>query len=208
MEIQIKVLLAEILLLGLQTLLYFGVEAFEGKPHNVAKKIDGHIPFVPAFVYIYVLWFPLIFLFPLALFRANPMAYARYQTAILLDIALSLVCYLVYPTSFARPEAPDTVSGRAMKLVFRGSYKGLNCAPSMHCSMCYLVLHFVGATPGLPFAVAAIAVPVALGIVISTLFTKQHVVIDALTALPLAAVCILIGNRLPFTALLHWILGA
>lgn len=208
MGIQIKVLLAEILLLGLQTLLYFGVEAFEGKPHNVAKKIDGHIPFVPAFVYIYVLWFPLIFLFPLALFRANPMAYARYQTAILLDIALSLVCYLVYPTSFARPEASDTVSGRAMKLVFRGSYKGLNCAPSMHCSMCYLVLHFVGATPGLPFAVAAIAVPVALGIVISTLFTKQHVVIDALTALPLAAVCILIGNRLPFTALLHWILGA
>ena len=208
MGIQIKVLLAEILLLGLQTLLYFGVEAFEGKPHNVAKKIDGHIPFVPAFVYIYVLWSPLIFLFPLALFQANPMAYARYQTAILLDIALSLVCYLVYPTSFARPEAPDTVSGRAMKLVFRGSYKGLNCAPSMHCSMCYLVLHFVGATPGLPFAVAAIAVPVALGIVISTLFTKQHVVIDALTALPLAAVCILIGNRLPFTALLHWILGA
>lgn len=208
MGIQIKVLLAEILLLGLQTLLYFGVEAFEGKPHNVAKKIDGHIPFVPAFVYIYVLWFPLIFLFPLALFRANPMAYARYQTAILLDIALSLVCYLVYPTSFARPEAPDTVSGRAMKLVFRGSYKGLNCAPSMHCSMCYLVLHFVGATPGLPFAVAAIAVPVALGIVVSTLFTKQHVLIDALTALPLAAVCILIGNRLPFTALLHWILGA
>ena len=208
MEIQIKVLLAEILLLGLQTLLYFGVEAFEGKPHNVAKKIDGHIPFVPAFVYIYVLWFPLILLFPLALFRADPMAYARYQTAILLDIALSLVCYLVYPTSFARPEAPDTISGRAMKIVFRGSYKGLNCAPSMHCSMCYLVLHFVGATPGLPFAVAAIAVPVALGIVISTLFTKQHVVIDALTALPLAAVCILVGNRLPFTALLHWILGA
>ena len=208
MGIQIKVLLAEILLLGLQTLLYFGVETFEGKPHNVAKKIDGHIPFVPAFVYIYVLWFPLILLFPLALFRANPMAYARYQTAILLDIALSLVCYLVYPTSFARPKAPDTVSGRAMKLVFRGSYKGLNCAPSMHCSMCYLVLHFVGATPGLPFAVAAIAVPVALGIVVSTLFTKQHVVIDALTALPLAAVCILIGNRLPFTALLHWILGA
>ena len=208
MGVRTKLLFAEILILGLQTLLYFGAEAFEGKPHNVAKKIDGHIPFVPAFVYIYVLWFPLIFLFPLALFQANPMAYARYQTAILLDIALSLVCYLVYPTSFARPEAPDTVSGRAMKLVFRGSYKGLNCAPSMHCSMCYLVLHFVGATPGLPFAVAAIAVPVALGIVISTLFTKQHVVIDALTALPLAAVCILIGNRLPFTALLHWILGA
>ena len=208
MGVRIKLLFAEILILGLQTLLYFGVEAFEGKPHNVAKKIDGHIPFVPAFVYIYVLWFPLILLFPLALFQADPMAYARYQTAIVLDIALSLLCYLVYPTSFARPEAPDTVSGRAMKLVFRGSYKGLNCAPSMHCSMCYLVLHFVGATPGLPVAVAAIAVPVALGIVISTLFTKQHVVIDALSAIPLAAVCILVGNRLPLTALLHWILGA
>ena len=208
MGVRTKLLFAEILILGLQTLLYFGVEAFEGKPHNVAKKIDGHIPFVPAFVYIYVLWFPLILLFPLALFQADPMAYARYQTAIVLDIALSLFCYLVYPTSFARPKAPNTVSGRAMKLVFRGSYKGLNCAPSMHCSMCYLVLHFVGSTSGLPLAVTAIAAPIALGIVISTLFTKQHVVIDVLSAIPLAAVCILIGNRLPLTALLHWILGA
>ena len=208
MGVRTKLLFAEILILGLQTLLYFGAEAFEGKPHNVAKKIDGHIPFVPAFVYIYVLWFPLILLFPLALFQADPMAYARYQTAIVLDIALSLLCYLVYPTSFARPEAPNTVSGRAMKLVFRGSYKGLNCAPSMHCSMCYLVLHFVGSTSGLPLAVTAIAAPIALGIVISTLFTKQHVVIDVLSAIPLAAVCILIGNRLPLTALLHWILGA
>ena len=38
MGIGIKLLLAELLILGLQTLLYFGAEAFEGKPHNVAKK--------------------------------------------------------------------------------------------------------------------------------------------------------------------------
>ena len=49
--------------------------------------------------------FPLILLFPLALFQADPMAYARYQTAIVADIALSLLCYLVYPTSFVRPRS-------------------------------------------------------------------------------------------------------
>ena len=164
---------------------------------------------MPAFVYIYVLWFPLILLFPLALFQADPMAYARYQTAIRSGHrAEPPPVTSFYPTSFARPEASEYRFRPAMKLVFRGSYKGLNCAPSMHCSICYLVLHFVGSTPGLPLAVAAIAAPIALGIVISTLFTKQHVVIDALSAIPLAAVCILIGNRLPLTALLHWILGA
>lgn len=208
MKIWMQVLLAELVILGLQTVLYFGVEAIEGKPHMVARKIDGHIPFVPAFVFVYVLWFPLIALFPLALFAANPAVYVRYQTAILLDILLSLCCYLLYPTTFTRPRAPETFSGKVMQLVFRGSYKGLNCAPSMHCSMCYLVLHFAGSTAGLPAVMAAVAALVALGIVVSTLFTKQHVVTDVLTALPLAAVCIFAGNRLPFTALLHWILGA
>lgn len=207
MGVRTKLLFAEILILGLQTLLYFGVEAFEGKPHNVAKKIDGHIPFVPAFVYIYVLWFPLILLFPLALFQADPMAYARYQTAIVLDIALSLFCYLVYPTSFARPEAPNTVSGRAMKLVFRGSYKGLNCAPSMHCSMCYLIIVTAFLCPALSFGVRITAALLSFGIVLSTLYTKQHVLIDVLSALPLAAICWGVGVRWSAAPLLRWLAG-
>jgi len=62
---------------------------------------------------------------------------------------------------------------------------GLSAAEAINIFFHQVLLH-----DGLPFAVAAIAAPVALGIVISTLFTKQHVVIDALTALPLAAVCI------------------
>ena len=97
-----RLILAQAILLGGQCLLYFGVEALEGPPHNVDRGIDRRIPFAPVWVYIYVLWFPLIALFPLALYFASPLHYGRYMTAMAADIVLSLICYLAYPTTFRR----------------------------------------------------------------------------------------------------------
>lgn len=200
-----RLILAQAILLGGQCLLYFGVEALEGPPHNVERGIDRRIPFAPAWVYIYVLWFPLIALFPLALYFASPLHYGRYMTAMAADIVLSLICYLAYPTTFRRPVPPMSATGLVMRLVYRGSYKGLNCAPSMHCSMCYIVLAMALVSPGLPLPVRGIAVILSALIVLSTLYTKQHVLIDALSALPLAALCWGLGRLFPFAVLGEWI---
>ncbi len=194
-------------LLAVQTMLYFGVEALEGKPHNVESSWDRYIPFVPGWIFVYILWFPLIALYPLALFRASAAMYGAYIAAIAADIVLSLVCYLAYPTSFQRPVPPDTAVGRVMRAVYRGSYRGLNCAPSMHCSMCYLVIVTAFLCPALSFGVRITAALLSFGIVLSTLYTKQHVLIDVLSALPLAAICWGVGVRWSAAPLLRWLAG-
>ena len=132
--------IAQAIFLAIQCVVYFGVEKFEGPPHDIYRKIDEKIPFQPAWVFIYILWFPLIFLFPVAAYFANQAVYARYLASAAANIVISTVIYLLYPTSFERPVPPDSFAGRTMKLVYSGSYKGVNCMPSMHCSMCYLVI--------------------------------------------------------------------
>ncbi len=207
MEVFQKLAAVQAGLLAVQTMLYFGVEALEGKPHNVESSWDRYIPFVPGWVFVYILWFPLITLYPLALFRASAAMYGAYIAAIAADIVLSLVCYLAYPTSFQRPVPPDTAVGRVMRAVYRGSYRGLNCAPSMHCSMCYLVIVTAFLCPALSFGVRITAALLSFGIVLSTLYTKQHVLIDVLSALPLAAICWGVGVRWSAAPLLRWLAG-
>lgn len=184
-------------LLLCQSILYFGSEKFQRKPHNVYFAADRKIPFVPAWVFAYILWFPLIFLFPLALYYTDRAVYLRYISAIIADDVLSVLIYLLYPTSFSRPVPPDTWSGFVMKLVYRGSYRGLNCAPSLHCSQCYLVILAVSLCRGLPSAAGALAVLVSVLVVISTMYTKQHAVIDVVSALPVALLCWEIGRLFP-----------
>lgn len=200
-----KVILAQGLLLAAQTVLYFVVEALEGKPHQVERTADHAISFVPEWVFFYVLWFPLIAVFPLCLFFVDPELYAVYFSAIVCDIVLSTLIYLIFPTGFSRPEPPESFSGRVLRLVYRGSYRGLNCAPSMHCSMCFLVMFAVLSCGAMGAGQRMLFAAVSLLIIPSTLFTKQHALLDALSAFPTALLCWAVGRRLPFAALLAWL---
>lgn len=192
-------------LLVCQIVLYFGCECFQKKFHDVRRAVDEKIPFVEWTVLVYVLWFPLIVLLPLALYAAEPMAYARYFTAMALEIIVSVVCYLVYPTTFTRPVPSDTWAGRLMKMVYSGSFRGVNCAPSLHCSSCYLAIISAITCAGMPLMLRLLIIAIAGGIVISTMTTKQHTLLDALTAIPVALVCCLLGILFPANGLMAWV---
>ena len=205
MSILQKVIFAQVILLLIQVVLYFGVEIFEGKTHNVLTKVDDHLPFSPCWVYAYVLWFPLIAVFPIFAFHADTDSYAVYISAIIADILISTVIYYVWPTSFERPVPPDTFTGRFMKRVYKGSFRGVNCAPSMHCSMCYLIIIGSVICPGLPAAVRIVSIVISAAIVLSTMYTKQHAFVDAASALPLSVLCWYVGKMFPAAWLVRMI---
>ena len=90
-----------------------------------------------------------------------------------------------------------------MAIVFKGSYRGVNCAPSLHCSSCYLIIFT--ALMAMHNVTGIISIIVAVAIVISTMTTKQHTVIDVLSAIPMFVVCAFIGKLVPFGFILNFI---
>lgn len=180
-------------LLAVQGSSYLLIQRLQGEFHDMSRGIDRKIPLVPQAVYIYCLWYPLIFLYPLYVFGCSQSAWTAYILAILLDVGFSLVIYVLYPTSFTRPE-PDaeSLSGKILRLLYFANYKGLNCMPSMHCSQCFVILlsalscYLSGIMPA---AAAAAVIILSLMIVLSTVLIKQHVLLDAVTALPLGTLC-------------------
>ena len=191
-----KLILIQGILLSFQTVLYFGSEFFQSKIHDVKRPVDDKIPFLPWTVLPYCFWFPLIVFYPLVVFRTDPYSYCSYLMTMVMEIMISVVCYLIYPTSFQRPVPPNDFWGNFIKFIYHGSYRGLNCAPSLHCSSCFLVICVSSTCVGMNLWIRIFTILIAVMIVLSTLTTKQHTLIDVLTAVPLFMISRFLGIML------------
>ena len=191
-----KLILIQGILLSFQTVLYFGSEFFQSKIHDVKRPVDDKIPFLPWTVLPYCFWFPLIVFYPLVVFRTDPYSYCSYLMTMVMEIMISVVCYLIYPTSFQRPVPPNDFWGNFMKFIYHGSYRGLNCVPSLHCSSCFLVICVSSTCVGMNLWIRIFTILIAVMIVLSTLTTKQHTLIDVLTAVPLFMISRFLGIML------------
>ena len=181
------VIIFQIILLCVQTGLYFGIQKFEGPAHDVSCKLDKRIPYWPYSVFIYVLWFPLIAIFPLCVYWHDQIIYWVYISAISTDILISIIVYVIYPSSFERPDPPNGLIGIVMNIVYKCDYKGKNCMPSMHCSMCFIIIFVSYMCWEYNILLYSGFITLSILIVLSTVLTKQHVIIDVITGL-LAAI--------------------
>ena len=197
MKVYLMVTVLQALLLGFQGITYILVQRIQGEYHDVQLKCDRKIPLQSQWVYIYILWYPLIAVYPLYLYSCSERLYIACIAAAVADILGSMVVYVLFPTSFQRPVPSGvTLSDKILCKIYLADYKGLNCMPSMHCSMCYIIMCssvITSANGFMPISVCLCIVVLALLIILSTLFTKQHVLADVIAALPLGIFCCWFG---------------
>lgn len=202
-----KLTIIQAVILVIQIILYFGSERFQHVFHNPQRRLDQHIPRIPAFVYPYVLWFPLIVIFPIGLYYFSPGNWVALQIAWIFCVVVSVVAYLAYPTTFQREKLGQGRTERVLALVYKTSYRGVNCAPSLHCSTSMMIAFVAVVTNQMPWWLRVISLLVSLAIILATQFTKQHVLLDLLTAIPVAVVSLSIGFPLAFSGAGASILG-
>jgi membrane-associated phospholipid phosphatase len=165
-----------VVLMALVPLYIFIARAVSGGPaHRPTLPLDGTIPLLPTWALVYgALYFVLIVL-PILIVRED--AHLRRMFYTYLSVWLvAYGCFLVYPTAAPRP--PHIVgTGFAewgLQLLY-SSDPPYNCFPSLHVAhsvvsamVCYRVHRRVGILAMLCAALVAL----------STLFTKQHYVLD------------------------------
>lgn len=197
MEVLIKPILLQCALICFQSIIYFWVQNSSREAHNVLGVIDQRICYAPKMIYIYVLWYPLIFLYPIVLYGLCRIEYYVYIAAVLTDIAVSTIIYYFYPTYMERPEAyPKGFTGTVIKAIRKGNYKGRNCMPSMHCSMSFIIIISSLSSVCLGGYFKAVLAVISVLIIISTVFTKQHAFKDAAAALPTSVICFVFGKMI------------
>ncbi|MBL7160755.1 MAG: phosphatase PAP2 family protein [Candidatus Aenigmarchaeota archaeon] len=148
----------------------------------VNTVLDDYIPFVDFFVVFYILYYPML-LIPVALYWNDP-RYRKMLLCFLAVILVSVIIYIGFQTQVVRPDIEPSDVFSELVLWFYSNDKAVNALPSLHVSLSFLAAAFVWRkSRRLGLAVALLA----LLVILSTVFIKQHAVLDVVAGLALAA---------------------
>jgi len=164
--------------------LYFPINHFtQSRDYSTPMVgLDEAIEFLPSALYPYALMVPLVLL-PFVAIRDAALL-KRQVHAFVAAMVISYLCFLVFPVRMTlRPEIPEPVGFTqwAVALCFSLDPPN-NCCPSLHVS-----LSFVGAMGAwvLDRTTGLVALLGALAVSVSTLFLRQHFLVDIVLAMML-----------------------
>lgn len=149
------------------------------------ERFDRFVPFDPSYVFLYLTVYPLFLLPFLHARRAGTLV--RLSVGYVVMLLISYVVFLLMPVTFPRPSLPETWSSFPVWVlqIVHGQDPPWNCLPSTHCAVALLAaLAIVESDRRLGLW----ALLTALSIAVSTVFTKQHYIVDALAGFALAGV--------------------
>ncbi len=157
--------------------------------HNIEFGIDKLIPFLPWTVSIYLI----CYLFWVANYiicaRRSRVELVRFLGADILAKTVCFVFYILLPTTNVRPEiVGTTIWDEIMRMLYQVDMPS-NLFPSIHCLVSWLCYIGVRGKSYIPKWYQVFSCVMAIAVFISTLTTKQHVVIDVIGGVVLAEVC-------------------
>jgi membrane-associated phospholipid phosphatase len=166
--------------------MYFVIgQATSAWPHyEPYVALDHAMPLAPAWIGIYGSLYMCGFILPLVVVRGREL-FEQTLKAYLFVMTVSYLVFLIYPTTAPRSDAVLVNSFATWSLqLFYDLDQPYGCFPSLH-----VAYSFVGALAcyRMHAGVGVIAAAWAVLIGLSTVYTKQHFVVDALTGAALGA---------------------
>ena len=187
-----------ILLVG-HLLSYYGAKYIirDSSCINMALPFDGRIPLVPWTVIIYYGCFLFWIYNYTIILRTEPIGTYRFMCAELLGKLICFVTYILVPTIMIRPDIIGTgIFTHVISMMYAVDTPDA-LFPSMHCFVSWMCVVGLRGKPEISNKYRAFSVVAALLVFIATLTTKQHVVVDVISAVILAELVYFIAAKLP-----------
>ena len=153
---------------------------------DLSNQLDARIPFVPWTVVIYLgcylFW---IVNYVIGCRQAREEAF-RFISADIFAKFVCLICFIVFPTTNIRPAVEgSSIWDMLVRLVYRLDAPD-NLFPSIHCLTSWFCFIAVRKNEAVPGWYKCFSLVFALMVCVSTLTTKQHVLVDVLSGTALA----------------------
>jgi membrane-associated phospholipid phosphatase len=162
---------------------YTGAQILRPNGVLVMTWIDSMIPFVPQFIVAYALYFP-VALLPFFLYWKDYKAYKTMALSLAAVLAIAIIIFLVFQTSITRADVDPQkdIFNWGVWQVYQWDAP-LNALPSLHVAIPTIATLFVYLrNRKLGLAI----LPITIAIILSTVFIKQHAILDVLAGLVLA----------------------
>ena len=174
--------------------LYIPINRFTNSSGHIYNfRIDARIPFIPMAILPYLSFFLLL---PWTLFvflAERERLYREMAYSIMSACAVSYTVYFVYQTTIIRPNVASLgLINELVSLVYLID-PPYSCFPSLHTSISTILAVYWLRSPS---RVKYFVLPWALVIIMSTLMTKQHHLLDVIGGIALGAVISLVAAKL------------
>lgn len=168
--------------------------------HPIWCPLDDLIPFNEWFLFPYLFWFVFLFGMNVYLLLFDPRAFRRFMLFTTLTYTATMLFYIIYPTcQNLRPESFDRDNILTRFLTFFYAFDtNTNVCPSLHVIGAFAVTFGAWDTQRfqtLFWKTAFFAMSMLISI--STLYVKQHSVLDVISAFSVCAVGYIIVYILP-----------
>lgn len=194
-KIKIKALdLYWLIIIPIININYLLASVLTQKGHDLTIKLDNIIPFSSIFIIPYVYWYVYIilgFIFILVNSRKN---YMRAFISFFIGMCTCYLVYYLYPTEITRPIIQNNnILNYLVNIIYLAD-KPVNCFPSLHVLTTYFIMRYTKYKDSKKnFYYTQI---IGILIILSTLFIKQHFVMDVIGAIILCEVIILLVKKI------------
>jgi hypothetical protein len=151
--------------------------------YNLTTQVDNAIPFVKEFIIPYVAWYGFIFFVMVYLCFKDRKTYYITLACYILGLSTSFITFYFFQTTVPRPEVLGSDVFSKILLQIYGADQPYNCFPSIHVLTSYLMIKAVGASNFRNRTNLLVVWISAILIILSTLFVKQHVLLDAVSGI-------------------------
>jgi membrane-associated phospholipid phosphatase len=170
--------LAFLLIFPLLGYVYRILNTHTPKATILLTSLDSNIPFIPVFILPYIFWYGFILGYLIYFCFKDTKVYVKTLTVIVLGELVSFIIYFFFPTTIPRPLLEDNgVIIDLVRLVYWHD-QPYNCFPSIHVLTTFsIILGSIHVKNKHIFHTTFIPIGGSL-IIISTLFVKQHGILD------------------------------
>lgn len=194
-----KIIMLIMILVIYQTFMYFIAKVTPIEVNLVGNYIDSKIPFVAQFIYVYVSWYLMLLIVPYLFYKHNPKSFNKYYVTTFICITLVVFIYFFYPTTMNRADiAVSSISEYLVNVIYMIDTPVLNCFPSMHCLISFVFIYVALAEKNLNPRSKLIIIIWSILVILSTLFVKQHVLVDMLSAFVISIVVYTVVNKVKY----------
>lgn len=171
--------------------------AGEWTHYNIESSLDRLIPFWPPSVVIY---FGCYFFWAanyILISRQDKKEVCRFFSADFLSRVVCLACFLLFPTTNTRPAVEPAGFFNKLMILLYSVDAADNLFPSIHCLVSWFCYIGICGKKEIPVWYRRFSCVFALMVCVSTLTTKQHVILDVTGGVLLAEICFWLGKK-PF----------
>lgn len=186
--------LAWLIILPIININYVIAGALANGGKDITTIIDKEIPYVSMFIFPYIYWYVFVFLGITFILSKDRKRYVRTLIAIYTGMCICYVFYYLYPVEIARPIISNTtIPNKIVNIIYEVD-RPLNCFPSIHVLNTYIIMRFTKIKDNKSWFIYTNIVGIL--IILSTLFIKQHYILDGVSAIIIAEIVIFATKKI------------